>query len=71
VELVTDYLEGVLTDTEQLAVTQHLQACPKCRTYVEQISATIAVARGLHEHGHGVPDCQALVRAFRTLDVGD
>ena len=44
VELVTDYLEGALPESERLRVEQHLEGCDGCRTYLEQIRQTIALS---------------------------
>jgi anti-sigma factor RsiW len=42
VELVTDYLEGALPADLRAAVERHLQLCPPCVTYVEQVRQTVA-----------------------------
>jgi anti-sigma factor RsiW len=42
VELLTDYLEGVLPPAEVAAIDAHLAVCPPCRVYLEQMRATIA-----------------------------
>ena len=42
VELVTDYLEGALSAAERARFEAHIADCPHCRTYLEQIRATIA-----------------------------
>ena len=44
VELVTDYLEGALPREEAARFEEHLAACGGCRTYLEQVRSTIAVA---------------------------
>ena len=41
VELITDYLEGVLPASDRQRFEDHLQICPGCRNYVEQMRATI------------------------------
>jgi predicted anti-sigma-YlaC factor YlaD len=41
VELVTDYLEGVLSRRDRRRFEAHLQGCPNCRNYLEQIRVTI------------------------------
>lgn len=41
VEMVTDYLEGVMPDEERTRFERHLSICPGCVTYVEQIRDTI------------------------------
>jgi predicted anti-sigma-YlaC factor YlaD len=40
VELVTDYLEGVLDPETMAAVEHHLGLCQGCREYLDQIRAT-------------------------------
>jgi anti-sigma factor RsiW len=42
VELLTDYLEGVLPPDEVAAVDAHLEKCPPCQIYLAQMRATIA-----------------------------
>lgn len=42
VELVTDYLEGALSDDDRRRLEQHLEACDGCDQYLEQIRTTIA-----------------------------
>ena len=41
VELVTDYLEGVLDPDMTAEVEAHLELCDGCDIYVEQMRATI------------------------------
>jgi anti-sigma factor RsiW len=43
VELVTDYLEQVLSPEEWARFARHLKICPGCVTYVEQFRQTIAL----------------------------
>ncbi len=42
VELVTDYLEGDLDADTATALETHLELCPGCARYVEQIRETVA-----------------------------
>jgi anti-sigma factor RsiW len=42
VELVTDYLEGALPESERLAFEAHLSTCDGCATYLAQIRTTLA-----------------------------
>ncbi|MGO8860792.1 MAG: zf-HC2 domain-containing protein [Acidimicrobiales bacterium] len=44
VELVTDYLEGVLSLRDRRRFERHLRACPNCSAYLAQIRTTIALA---------------------------
>ena len=68
VELVTDYLEDRLTAEQRLKFDQHLNWCPPCGHYLEQIKATIQAAGKLTEQN--VPEAakQVLLEAFRHFN---
>jgi anti-sigma factor RsiW len=67
VELVTDYLEGVLDSDTAEEVEAHLGLCDGCNIYVEQMRATIRALGGVSVSTLS-QDAQAdLVRAFRDL----
>jgi anti-sigma factor RsiW len=40
-ELVTEYLEGTLPADDQERFEEHLETCPRCQTYLEQMRQTI------------------------------
>jgi len=66
VELVTDYLDGALPDAEHVRFEAHMEACPGCDYYVEQIRTTAALTRetrALEAH----PQIPALLDAFRDF----
>jgi anti-sigma factor RsiW len=66
VELLTDYLEGVLPDLTRARVEEHLATCPDCTTYLEQLRATIGTLGRLREEDVPAPVLDELVKAFRT-----
>ena len=41
VDLVTDYLEGVVDEERRTTIEAHLRLCEPCATYVEQMRATM------------------------------
>jgi predicted anti-sigma-YlaC factor YlaD len=41
VEMVTDYLEGVLSRRDRRRFESHLRGCPNCSAYLDQIKTTI------------------------------
>lgn len=45
VELLADYLDGVLTSEQKAALEDHLSYCPPCITFVRTYRATTKVAR--------------------------
>jgi len=49
VEIITDYLEGALSDAEQARFETHLADCEGCRRYLDQMRTTIRVVGTLTE----------------------
>jgi anti-sigma factor RsiW len=65
VELVTDYLEGMLPEDDRVRFEAHIAACGHCAAYVEQMRVTLRVV------GHIDPEVldpeveRGLLDAFR------
>ena len=72
VELVTAYLEDALPAEVVQRIDAHLQLCPPCVEYVEQVrmTARLASAAAVSELELR-PDRDALLAAFRELKSGD
>ncbi|MGE0599581.1 MAG: zf-HC2 domain-containing protein [Dehalococcoidia bacterium] len=66
VQLVTDYLEGVLPAGERQRFETHLGACPDCSRYLGQFQQTIAATGRLEEDDLSPEAKEALVDAFRN-----
>lgn len=65
VELVTDYVEHALSAEERQRFEAHISNCDGCRTFLEQIRTTIALA-GRVTPEQLDPDAEAaLLGAFR------
>jgi predicted anti-sigma-YlaC factor YlaD len=47
VELVSDYLEGVLGPVETERIQEHLAVCTSCDNYIAQVRATIRATGSL------------------------
>jgi anti-sigma factor RsiW len=64
VEIVTDYLDGKLAPELVERLEAHLQLCPPCVEYVNQMRTTsrLAAAARLEER----PDREVLLAAFRA-----
>jgi anti-sigma factor RsiW len=65
VEIVTDYLEGALPAEEARRLERHLETCPGCTEYIEQMRTIAGSLRPLG--GETLPDelRQGLIDAFR------
>ena len=69
VELITDYLEGALPDAERTRVERHLETCPGCTEYLEQMRSLAGGLGGLREDL--TPDSRdAVIEAFRRSRRG-
>ena len=69
VELVTDYLDGVLPARERRAFEHHLTLCDGCSSYLEQMRETrrLTGALGVDDvPGEGVERLMAAFRAYQT-----
>ncbi len=65
VELVTDYLEGVLPEETRARFDLHIAVCPPCLLYLNQIRETAASLGTLREE-HITTDARAtLLAEFR------
>jgi predicted anti-sigma-YlaC factor YlaD len=69
VEIVTDYLEGVMSPEERARFDDHLAICDGCATYVEQMRETIRLSGMLTEDQ--IPEAQraGLLQAFRDWNA--
>jgi anti-sigma factor RsiW len=69
VELVTDYLEGALSEDDRARLEGHLAACPHCSEYLAQMRRTLDVL-GRVEPETLAPEVQdelvALYRRWRS-----
>jgi anti-sigma factor RsiW len=65
VELVTDYLEGALTEPERRRFEEHIRACPDCTNYLEQMRLVIKASGHLSEETIDPVARDALLDAFR------
>jgi anti-sigma factor RsiW len=64
VELVTDYFDGALDEATRAEFDAHLALCPGCVTYLEQMRATIRLARDVKTLERR-PEVAGLLEAFR------
>jgi len=65
VELVTDYLEGGLSDADRARFEAHLSDCDGCTNYLDQIRVTIAVVGHVHEDDLSAEAKAGLLAAFQ------
>jgi anti-sigma factor RsiW len=69
VELVTDYFDGRLSAPVRRRFEDHLELCPGCVTYLEQMRTTVRLI-GRGEPLERRPEVAALLHAFRDFRAG-
>jgi anti-sigma factor RsiW len=67
VELVTDYLEGVLPEADARRLERHLGTCPGCTEYLQQLRAIAGSLRGLTDDSFPADMRDALIADFGSL----
>jgi predicted anti-sigma-YlaC factor YlaD len=65
VELVNDYIEGLLPSEEQARFELHLQGCSGCRAYLQQMKQTIDLTGRLRDDELLSPAREDLLDVFR------
>jgi Putative zinc-finger len=65
VEVITDYLEGSMPAERRLLFEEHVAFCDWCRTYLEQVRATVRLTGTLREDDLGPEARAGLLRVFR------
>lgn len=70
VELVTEYLEGGLTDSERERFEEHVTVCAGCSNYLDQIRTTIEIAGRVTEDDLSDETKNELLAAFRSWKRG-
>jgi anti-sigma factor (TIGR02949 family) len=65
VDVITDYLEGAMPASDRARFEAHLDACPWCWTYLEQMRETIDVLGQLSEESLSEEARDQLLQAFR------
>jgi anti-sigma factor RsiW len=62
---LTDYLEGALAPEDRIRLEEHLQACPYCVEYVNQMRQTIDALGEVTEESLAPDTRDGLLAAFR------
>jgi anti-sigma factor RsiW len=65
VEVITDYLEGALSERERKRFERHLQRCDGCRSYLDQMRTTIRLTGRLMPEFLSPTMRDRLLRALR------
>jgi anti-sigma factor RsiW len=67
VELVADYLEDELPEAEARRLERHLETCPGCAEYLQQLRTIAGSLRGLTDDSFPPEMRDGLIADFRDL----
>jgi anti-sigma factor RsiW len=70
-DLVTAYLEDALTVDARARLDHHLERCPVCRTYLEQIKATSRIVGQITPDDMSPAMLDALIGLFRDWQANE
>ena len=70
VELVTEYVEGTLSDVDRGRFEEHIMTCPPCRAHLDQMRKTIDVLGHLPAESLTPAAERNLLHAFREWKQG-
>ena len=71
VELLTEYLEGTLAETERSRFERHLAECDGCQTYIEQMRQTIRTMGKLEKFRIPPEALRKFLSIFRNWKKGE
>ena len=66
VELVTEYLEGALSDLDRARFEEHIALCPMCQAHLEQLRITVRELGTLREQDIDPAVLAEMQERFRT-----
>jgi anti-sigma factor RsiW len=67
VEIITDYLEGTLSERDRTRFDWHILTCAPCREYLEEMRTTLRLAGRLTVESISPGARDQLLRAFRGM----
>ncbi len=70
-EVLTDYLEGVMSPEDRARFEAHLAVCDGCVTYVEQMRQVIATVHALRPEEIEATAPDDLLEVFRAWKRGE
>jgi hypothetical protein len=70
VESITEFLEGAMPHDDPLRLEQHLEECPYCQNYLDQMRQTIEALGHLSEESIAPRARDELLAVFRDWRAG-
>ena len=71
IELLTEYLEGTLSRRQRRRLEAHLDACPNCSAYLQQIRMTIRFTGSIEPEDLSPRAVDELTELYRRWRAGE
>ena len=71
IELLTEYLEGTLSRRQRRRLSAHLDVCPNCSAYLEQIRITIRLSGTIEPEDLSPRALDELTEPYRRWRAGE
>ena len=71
IELLTEYLEGTLPRRRRRRLKAHLDVCPNCSAYLEQIRMTIRLSGSIQPEDLSPRALDELTELYRRWRAGE
>ena len=71
IELLTEFLEGTLSRRRRRRLKAHLDACPNCSAYLEQIRVTIRLSGSIQPEDLSPRALDELTELYRRWRAGE
>ena len=71
IELLTEYLEGTLSRRQRRRLGAHLDGCPNCSAYLEQIRITIRLTGSIEPEDLSPRALDELTELYRRWRAGE
>ena len=71
IELLTEYLEGTLSRRQRRRLRAHLDECPNCSAYLEQIRITIRLSGSIEPEDLSPQAQDELTELYRRWLAGE
>ncbi len=68
-DILSDYMDGELSEAQCAEIQEHIKACPHCRGFVETFRKSLELAHELERKPVPQSVCELVMRAFREVQT--
>ncbi|NOZ14235.1 MAG: hypothetical protein GXO69_11455 [Acidobacteria bacterium] len=69
-KILSDYVDGELSENRCAEIRKHMEECSRCRKFAETFRESLELARKLERKQAPQSVCESVLRAFREARAG-